>query len=86
MRWRDVITTPEDGPVTDSWPARHLSMANPRDDGHDDLPRLLRRLADRLEALAVDPMDVLDLTLSQEMTEDGPWWSFTLYWAPADEA
>jgi hypothetical protein len=38
-------------------------------------------MADKVEALGIDPMDVLDLTISQEMTDEGPWWSATLYWA-----
>jgi hypothetical protein len=27
-------------------------------------------------------MEVLDVTIEQEMTEDGPWWSVSVYWAP----
>jgi hypothetical protein len=46
------------------------------------LPKLLRRLADDLELAEIDPLNVLDLTISEEMTEDGPWWSATLYWSP----
>jgi hypothetical protein len=61
-------------------------LANPRDDGASDLPRLLRRLADDIEEHGIDAMDILDLTVSQEMTEEGPWWSATLYWSPDDKA
>jgi hypothetical protein len=35
-----------------------------------------------MEALGIDPMDLLDVTISQEMTEHGPWWSATVYWSP----
>jgi len=57
-------------------------MANPRDDGAADLPLLLRRLADAIEERQIDPMHILDLTISEEITEDGPWWSGTVYWVP----
>lgn len=44
-------------------------------------------MADEIERLDLDPMDILDLTIAQEITEDGPWWSASLYWSPdADEA
>jgi hypothetical protein len=58
--------------TTDSWPARMFSLSNAKDDRPDDLPHLLRRLADNIEALQVNPMNVLDLTVSFEMTTDGP--------------
>ncbi len=45
-------------------------------------PASLRRLADEMERLEIDPLDVRDVTVSHEMTEDGPWWSATLYWSP----
>jgi hypothetical protein len=67
--------------MTDSWTCQHFSLANPRADGSSDLPRLLRRFADEIEQLGVRPMEVLDLVVSSEMTEDGPWWSATLYWS-----
>ncbi len=35
-----------------------------------------------MERQQLDPMDILDVTVSQEMTEDGPWWSATVYWSP----
>jgi hypothetical protein len=45
----------------------------------DDLPRLLRRVADEIETRAIAPMELLDLTVSREITADGPWWMVTLY-------
>ncbi|GAA2717061.1 hypothetical protein [Actinoplanes palleronii] len=58
----------------------------PVDDGSSDLPRLLRRTADEIEKRNLESMDIFDLTTSQEMTADGPWWSATIYWSPdADE-
>lgn len=72
--------------MTESWTARRFSLTNPQDDGAADLPRLLRRVADEIEARHLDPMDLLDLTISQEMTADGPWWSASLYWSTEDGA
>jgi hypothetical protein len=66
----------------DAYPSLHFSLANPRDDGASDLPRLLRRLADEIEGHEIDPMRVIALTVSEEMTEDGPWWSATVIWSP----
>jgi len=75
-----------DRQVADYWSSRHFSLTNPRDDGSTDLPRLLRRLADHIEELGIQPMDVLDVTIAQDITEDGPWWSATVYWSPDAEA
>jgi hypothetical protein len=78
-------TMPQDPGVTEWWTSRRFSLTNPRDDGSTDLPRLLRRMADEVERRDLDPMDILDLTVSQEMTADGPWWSATIYWSPDDD-
>ena len=64
------------------YPARHVSLANARGDHETDLPMLLRRVADMIEELDVSPMEVLDLTIESEITENGPWWSATFYWSP----
>lgn len=68
--------------MAETWSSNHFSLGNPKEDGADDLPRLLRRIADEIERRGIGPMQVLDLTVSQEMTEGGPWWSVTLYWSP----
>ena len=67
------------------YPCTHFSLANPVDDGADDLPRLLRRIAGMIEDLDLEPMDILDLTVSDEITADDRWWSVTLYYRK-DEA
>jgi len=72
--------------VAEHWASRHFSLSNPRDDGSTDLPRLLRRLADRLEGLGIAPTELLDVTISQDTTEAGPWWTATVYWSSDDEA
>lgn len=68
--------------MTNAWPCLHFSLANPRDASQGDLPKLLRRLASEIEERHLEAIDILDVTVSQEMTEEGPWWSATLYWAP----
>ena len=68
--------------VSDGYSCRHFSLSNPEDDGADDLPRLLRRVADVIEEYRIQPGDILDLTVSEEITATGPWWSVTVYWSP----
>lgn len=70
------------GRMPEDWTCRHFSLANPRNDGPADLPKLLRRVADDIEMAEIDPENILDLTISEERTEDGPWWSATVYWSP----
>ena len=59
----------------------YLSLANPLGRSQGDLPKLLRRLATQVAALGPDTM-FLDLTLEQEITAEGPWFSATVYYAP----
>jgi hypothetical protein len=68
--------------VSEQWTCQHFALANPIDDGRSDLPKLLRRVAEEIEARGIQAMDILDLTIRSEMTADGPWWSITLYWSP----
>lgn len=69
-----------------SWPSRHLSLANALDDRPTDLPHLLRRMAQQIDELKLNPMEIGDLVVHSEMREDGPWWSITLYWQASDDA
>jgi hypothetical protein len=71
--------------VSNTFSCRHFSLANPRSDRPDDLPHLLRRLADEIDRLEIAPMDLLDVTIHDEMTSDGRWWSATVYWSPDDK-
>ena len=71
--------------MSDGYSCRHFSLSNPEDDGGDDLPRLLRRVADVIEEYQIRPTDILDLTVSQEAIDAGPWWSVTVYWSPDGE-
>lgn len=67
------------------WTCRHFSLGNARDDEPTNLPKLLRRLADRIEAEGIGPMDVLDLVIRSEIEDFGPWWSAAVYWKESDE-
>jgi len=68
--------------MDEQWTCRHVSLSNPEGDGATDLPLLLRRVADLMEEEGIAPMDVMDLTVSSDMTADGPWWTVTVYWSP----
>lgn len=59
------------------WTIRHFSQANPAGPGCDSVPALLRRLADSIEALG--SVEIQDVVISSEITEDGPWRSGTVY-------
>ena len=72
--------------MTDKWSCQHFSLANPLNRGASDLPKLLRRVATEIEKRDIGPMDLLDLTIHQEMTGAGSWWSATVYWAPDSPA
>jgi hypothetical protein len=71
--------------VSNGYSCEHFSLSNPDNDGADDLPRLLRRVADVMEEYGIRPIDILDLTVSQEIAGGGPWWSVTVYWSPDAE-
>jgi hypothetical protein len=45
---------------------------------------LLRRIAAEIEDRRITAEELLDLTVHQEITADGPYWSVTLYWSPDD--
>jgi hypothetical protein len=59
------------------WTAEHFSQANPAGPGQDDIPSLLRRVAESVEAIG--PVEVQDLILHTEVTENGLWYSVTVY-------
>ena len=68
--------------MTDEWSCNHFSLANPRDDRASDLPELLRRLAAEFERRDIKATEILDVTIASEITNDGRWWSATVYWSP----
>lgn len=64
--------------------AEHFSQANPAGPGQDDIPSLLRRVAESVEAIG--PVEVQDLILHTEMTDNGPWYSLTVYFQRLSDA
>jgi hypothetical protein len=70
--------------VTNHWTCQHFSQANPEGPGQDDLPALLRRVAESIEELGA--INVMDLTVANEITADGDWWSATVYFNPAKDS
>jgi hypothetical protein len=56
---------------------RHFSQANPAGQGQGDVPALLRRVADSIDGLG--DVEVYDLIMHNEITADGDWPSFTVY-------
>ena len=57
--------------------AEHFSQANPAGPGQDDIPSLLRRVAETVEAIG--PVGAQDLILHTEVTENGLWYSLTVH-------
>jgi hypothetical protein len=61
-----------------TWTVEHFSQANPKGTGQGDVPALLRRVADSLDALG--GVGVQDLVFHAEVLEDGSEWpSVTVY-------
>lgn len=61
------------------WTAQHFSQSNPAGPGQDNVPALLRRVADSITDLG--QVEVLDLVMHNEVTEDGAWPSITVYYS-----
>ncbi|GAB3176775.1 hypothetical protein ABT214_19845 [Micromonospora purpureochromogenes] len=56
---------------------RYFATANPVGPGQDDVPALLRRVADTIEELG--PVWIQDVTFENEINEHGDWYSLTVY-------
>ena len=65
------------------WIAHHFSLANPKGRRQGDLPRLLRDVAEEVEAL--DDAEIYDLVLHTDSTARGPWYSVTVYYARPED-
>lgn len=61
----------------------HFSQANPVGAGQGDVPALLHRVADSIEALGV--VEVQDLVLHRQVTTDGDPESVTVYFHRATD-
>ena len=66
--------------LNSSWTCSHFSLSNPKGKRQGDLPMLLRRLATRIDELGENAM-VLDVTISDEVTDLGSWFRATVYYA-----
>jgi hypothetical protein len=72
------------GTPFESWTARHFTQGNPKGPGQDDVPALLRRVADTIDSAG--DVEVHDLILHTDVTEDGDWHSLTVYFTrPTDQ-
>ena len=59
-----------------AWTIEHFSLANPKGPGQNNVPLLLRRVADLIEESSAE---VQDLVLHTEVNEFGNWPSVTVY-------
>jgi hypothetical protein len=59
-----------------SWAVEHFSQASPAGADQGDVPALLRRAADSIDALG--EVEVQDLVMHTEVTENGDWHSLTV--------
>jgi hypothetical protein len=66
------------------WTISHFAQANPKGPDISNVPLLLRRVADSLDKLG--RVEVQDITLHREITEDGEDWpSLTVYFRHLNE-
>jgi hypothetical protein len=66
--------------MPESWTIRHFSLTNPVGTDRSDVPALLRRVADHLEAFG--EIEVQDLIMGTEVTDDGLVHDITVYFTP----
>jgi hypothetical protein len=62
----------------DQWTMFHFSQANPEGPGRQDVPALLRRVADSIEALG--DVEVHDITYAVEVTAEAVEPSMSVYY------
>lgn len=70
-------TASDDSPKLD-WTANHFSQSNPRGPGQDDVPALLRRVAETIAGLG--DAWVTDLVMHNEITAEGNWPAIVVYY------
>lgn len=78
----DARTCEAEPVAADDDSCRHLSLCNPQGRSQGDLPKLLRRLATQIATLGPDTI-IMDVTIDQEITAEGLWFSATVYYAPS---
>jgi hypothetical protein len=60
------------------WRAFHFSQSNPSGKDQENVPALLRRVADTLEEMKI--VDVFDIIMHTDVNADGNWHSLTVYY------
>ena len=68
----------------ESWTVRHFSLSNPAGPDQENVPRLLRSVAQELERLGT--VEVQDITFGNEITSEGDWPSITVYFHFASDS
>lgn len=70
--------------TSDDWTVSHFSQSNPKGPRQEDVPALLRRVADSIETLG--EIDIQDIVCNcpGELTDDGWWPSITVYYSRKD--
>jgi hypothetical protein len=66
-----------------SWTIEYFAQTNPAGDDQDDVPALLRRVADSVEKLG--SIDVIDIILHTEITDTVDRPSLTVYFRRREE-
>ena len=66
----------------DEWRAFHFSQANPGGERQDDVPALLRRVADSIAELG--EVQVMDVVFRTERTSEGDSHPMTVYYLRPD--
>lgn len=56
-----------------------VTQGNPKGKGQGDLAKLLRTFADTVDEIGA--FDFEDMVVHEDITEDGSWLSFTLYYS-----
>ena len=68
--------------MNDEGTLHYFSLGNAEGPESNDLPLLLRRVADHIETLGIESEDVMDVVVSgDEVTEHGSWWRVAVYWS-----
>ncbi len=69
---------PSDDASMPDWTANHFSQSNPRGPGQDDVPALLRRVAETIAGLG--DAWIMDLVMHNEITAEGNWPAIVVYY------
>lgn len=65
-------------PPPEPWTCRHIKVSNPAGPGSQDVPRLLRAVADMIERIG--DVRVLDLVMQEDRSASGTWTAMNIYY------